>query len=215
MRLMLRFPLYSLNEFPFLHPPYAITINSIIKYILFIICDFNPRFPRGKRRHGMEKILRVRCISIHASRGGSDNHGKVQRQSGGYFNPRFPRGKRHEPIVQHIKGRKFQSTLPAGEATYIFYTCPIVTDFNPRFPRGKRHLMYISFHLFSKISIHASRGGSDSEPLIKRAAIPIFQSTLPAGEATCGGNHPFNGGMEISIHASRGGSDLRRDSQAS
>ena len=58
-----------------------------------------------------------------------------------------------------------------------------------------------------KISIHASRGGSDSTPTGRQTSPQAFQSTLPVGEATptladMGGVHT------ISIHASRGGSDL-------
>ena len=78
----------------------------------------------------------------------------------------------------------FQSTLPAGEATLSAYLLPSL----------------------QRISIHASRGGSDAIHLVKRSSItnfnprfprgkrPVrrrlfpsvvgFQSTLPAGEAT-------------------------------
>ena len=80
-------------------------------------------------------------------------------------------------------------------------------DFNPRFPRGKRHCSTNSNLDNIKISIHASRGGSDLTVMFLAAWAPKFQSTLPAGEATfclC-----FIGkALKISIHASRGGSDL-------
>ncbi len=58
--------------------------------------------------------------------------------------------------------KKFQSTLPAGEATLIF-TDEEVQDlnFNPRFPRGKRLLQSLIGKGIAVISIHASRGGSD------------------------------------------------------
>ena len=100
------------------------------------------------------------------------------------FNPRFPRGKRLTDFQQGIKELIFQSTLPAGEATgkgikidymdeisihasrggsdLISMSFPFsVSYFNPRFPRGKRHLT----------------GVKDIQDY-------IFQSTLPAGEAT-------------------------------
>ena len=55
------------------------------------------------------------------------------------FNPRFPRGKRLYKDQVEKKITKFQSTLPAREATYkaIFQCEPV------------------------RISIHASREGSD------------------------------------------------------
>ena len=58
-------------------------------------------------------------------------------------------------------------------------------NFNPRFPRGKRL--------------------TDFQQGIKEL---IFQSTLPAGEAT-GKGIKIDYMDEISIHASRGGSDWR------
>ena len=58
-----------------------------------------------------------------------------------------------------------------------------VANFNPRFPRGKRQY----------------RGGN-------RNVDNLFQSTLPAGEATVEVASVLRALM-ISIHASRGGSD--------
>ena len=60
-------------------------------YILY----FNPRFPRGKRPAAIFTVLLFLPISIHASRGGSDQSGDVNNIFQGNFNPRFPRGKRH------------------------------------------------------------------------------------------------------------------------
>ena len=146
-------------------------------------------------------------ISIHASRGGSDI----------WYADR---------LKTHLE---FQSTLPAGEATFEFFTCWVIVA----------------------ISIHASRGGSDREadrngsdvgfqstlpageatlrgrpagqksrhnfnprfPRGKRqkrsgplTGVPAFQSTLPAGEATAD-EISKSIALYISIHASRGGSD--------
>ena len=102
-----------------------------------------------------------------------------------YFNPRFPRGKRLGSNKYAPWVKKFQSTLPAGEATLLIFCtifqCPY---FNPRFPRGKR-LKWDRFFLHpNMISIHASRGGSDLSDPSARLAVLRFQSTLPAGEAT-------------------------------
>ena len=56
------------------------------------------------------------------------------------------------------------------------------------------------------ISIHASRGGSDGTDDDANLTALIFQSTLPAGEATAKELNRYFGEV-ISIHASRGGSD--------
>ena len=123
-------------------------------------------------------------ISIHASRGGSD-----------WASQGLP-----------VSPRKFQSTLPVGEATK-----GPVERFVP-----------------SCISIHASRGGSDVLTIViaelasdfnprfpwgKRQSAPFsgclaiqFQSTLPVGEATQNVTLTVDDSI-ISIHASRGGSD--------
>ena len=124
----------------------------------------------------------------------------------GDFNPRFPRGKRPEPPPLVKSWRRFQSTLPAGEATYssrlkclihpisihasrggsdhaAAFTARNKIYFNPRFPRGKRR------------------------PAVKPLRCKVsFQSTLPAGEATHLLAEFFHDCL-ISIHASRGGSD--------
>ena len=190
-------------------------------------------------------------ISIHASRGGSDCGGALQSRPGQNFNPRFPRGKRlaarfssgtternFNPrfprgkrltlqMVPVLMG-KFQSTLPAGEATYLMIhkpSCYMISihasrggsdetgaggsgasgDFNPRFPRGKRPF-FSRRYLLPAISIHASRGGSDTAGTMPLMARGLFQSTLPAGEATWGIVAKV-ATDKISIHASRGGSD--------
>ena len=55
---------------------------------------FNPRFPWGERLFGL-KVLRERWfVSIHASRGGSDNSFRYCSHHWPSFNPRFPWGER-------------------------------------------------------------------------------------------------------------------------
>ncbi len=78
-------------------------------------------------------------------------------------------------------------------------------NFNPRFPRGKRHKAAAK-NATPKISIHASRGGSDPYGGQKRRLPFAFQSTLPTGEATML-TIPEWCIYVISIHASREGSD--------
>ena len=102
-------------------------------------------------------------ISIHASRGGSDRPEHYATWAGFIF----------------------QSTLPAGEATFWTGVAPACRI----------------------ISIHASRGGSDFVSVIPAVDV-VFQSTLPAGEATFAGIDKVSFD-DISIHASRGGSDGR------
>ena len=57
-------------------------------------------------------------------------------------------------------------------------------NFNPRFPRGKRLLPVIVHNLECGISIHASREGSDPSAVTVKPSPGLFQSTLPAREAT-------------------------------
>ena len=64
--------------------------------------------------------------------------------------------------------------------------------------------------LLLTISIHASRGGSDLLGQQLQQLFPLFQSTLPAGEATAE-LVPVLQQMTISIHASRGGSDIVKE----
>ena len=101
-------------------------------------------------------------ISIHASRGGSDAAGK------------------HWIIWR----QKFQSTLPAGEATYAvkFYSC--VHGISIHASRGGSDVHHGKVRWETVISIHASRGGSDPVIASRRVGALQFQSTLPAGEAT-------------------------------
>ena len=80
----------------------------------------------------------------------------------------------------------FQSTLPAGEATSSSRFCSSDLKISIHASRGGSDNLDVSALLQEWISIHASRGGSD---LVH-------------------GDHRKEG--EISIHASRGGSDSQR-----
>ena len=147
--------------------------------------DFNPRFPRGKRhKPGLASALTV-AISIHASRGGSDCLLSAYVLSA-RFQSTLPAGEatkeapaqapKKEISIHASRGGSdmpkidiknsapiFQSTLPAGEATNGPHWRPTPIDyFNPRFPRGKRPPKAEEAKEPPKISIHASRGGSDA-----------------------------------------------------
>ena len=126
--------------------------------------------------------------------------------------------------------RLFQSTFPAGEATYdnnpILKWC---MTFQSTLPVGEATPFMPEHRLEEHISIHAFRGESDPNsptepcpfkyfnPRFPRGKRPgmrvgemlqlLFQSTLPAGEATRNESRR-DAAVVISIHASRGGSDL-------
>ncbi len=150
---------------------------------------FNPRFPRGKRPYQKEAIAAVEKISIHASRGGSDLLFSYLLPKYRYFNPRFPRGKR--------PGGRHKSLLPNEEISI-------------HASRGGSDNLHVALsNGIVVISIHASRGGSDARRSPPLTFLFIFQSTLPAGEATA--LDPYLEQIaKISIHASRGGSDIAR-----
>ena len=56
--------------------------------------------------------------------------------------------------------------------------------FNPRSPHGERREDLSTFDIYSRISIHAPRTGSDFQHLCGFARLCAFQSTLPARGAT-------------------------------
>ena len=138
--------------------------TSRLHALAVYIHHFNPRFPRGERH----------CFSHH--------HTTFFN-----FNPRFPRGKRpripttgllNPDISIHAsRGGSDGKRSPEG-------LCG--SHFNPRFPRGKRLSDAAFCGRYTWISIHASRGGSDKTEPILISFSGLFQSTLPAGEATSG-----------------------------
>ncbi len=79
--------------------------------------DFNPRSPDGERHVLQHADQRMRVISIHAPRMGSDQATTPTRRPCPYFNPRSPDGERHALGVQRAAISKFQSTLPGWGAT--------------------------------------------------------------------------------------------------
>ena len=177
--------------------------------------NFNPRFPRGKRRgRGSNIVKLIKFQSTLPAREATLSFRlKVLRdlfqstlpareatEAAFYFdvvhhdfNPRFPRGKRQSG---------------SGDGCYIW------RNFNPRFPRGKRLTMAGLKAGATAISIHASREGSDRHSQGQVGAEMLFQSTLPAREATKYPGQPASH-WEISIHASREGSDKRLNPVAS
>ncbi len=124
---------------------------------------FNPRSPRGERLRNTRAAGTAFSISIHAPRGGSDKSEiRITACRNQNFNPRSPRGERLPCYSPMIGWRKFQSTLPAGGATNTgAYSLTGNQDFNPRSPRGERRTHLSAGAGENLISIHAPRGGSD------------------------------------------------------
>ena len=131
---------------------------------------------------------------------------------------------------QYPPAIKFQSTLPAGEATQGAALSLLANwRFQSTLPAGEATTAASAPVRSRRISIHASRGGSDTTSTAWRTWTRKFQSTLPAGEATRLLYTPFTYTLDfnprfprgkrhgktiyghqtagISIHASRGGSD--------
>ena len=144
--------------------------------------DFNPRSPHGERpairwassiRVLFQSTLpargatwrtrlacRLRRISIHAPRTGSDIEKGFKNFYAYDFNPRSPHGERQDSALSRAAACGFQSTLPARGAT-------------------RRHRQHIATYT---ISIHAPRTGSDP---LGREKIPLhadFNPRSPHGE---------------------------------
>ena len=123
--------------------------------------NFNPRSPHGERQDRAFLNRRIE-ISIHAPRTGSDFRRSVKGFPPKYFNPRSQHGER--PMGSPENKRK--------------------RHFNPRSPHGERREDLSTFDIYSRISIHAPRTGSDFQHLCGFARLCAFQSTLPARGAT-------------------------------
>ena len=148
--------------------------------------NFNPRFPRGKR--------------LYAEKSGN---------SLAQFQSTLPAGEATDLSIILLPWRSFQSTLPAGEATVAIKHRLLNCQFQSTLPAGEATIDTTTGGENTMISIHASRGGSDPPaarppaprgyfnprfPRGKRLRVTRsptssrqFQSTLPAGEATCTG----------------------------
>ena len=172
-------------------------------------CNFNPRFPRGKRplRDGDED--RPQDISIHASRGGSDGALKICMSCLSIFQSTLPAGEATCTGSRYLGSQAdFNPRFPRGKRRNILASASSPRPhFNPRFPRGKRLKAVNGYAHTVVISIHASRGGSDKLLCLHSPLRGTFQSTLPAGEATVDCSDTYFNLKRISIHASRGGSD--------
>ena len=111
--------------------------------------------------------------------------GNNHKRGGRNFNPRSPRGERPRFHSRLNLPERFQSTLPAGGATY--------------------HLVISSISSWLFQSTLPAGGATFWETSSSYRF--TFQSTLPAGGATSFAL-TFASNLKISIHAPRGGSDF-------
>ncbi len=79
--------------------------------------DFNPRSPDGERHVLQHADQRMRVISIHAPRMGSDLSVSMSVPETSDFNPRSPDGERPGHDSHEASMSLFQSTLPGWGAT--------------------------------------------------------------------------------------------------
>ena len=86
--------------------------------------NFNPRFPRGKRRDKKEAYLDAYKFQSTPPAGEATSAAKSDDGVDYNFNPRFPRGKRLYDEGKKLELLQFQSTLPAGEATLFNFFSP-------------------------------------------------------------------------------------------
>ena len=151
--------------------------------------DFNPRPPRGGRRHGRYPMEYGFFISIHAPREGGDER------------PAGQHGRRGISIhAPREGGDAWRSSRGGGH--YISIHAP--REGGDARTHGKPQALV-------NISIHAPREGGDTTWTSSEDLPAQFQSTPPARGATEVGN--FGGGAHrISIHAPREGGD-RKDAQ--
>ena len=126
-----------------------------------------------------------------------------------HFNPRSPRGERLLDMAPLGVIYEFQSTLPAGGATYDMVTW--LWDkhlFQSTLPAGGATQKISADVFVVGISIHAPRGGSDGMLRLRRPASIHFDPRSPRGERRRRRGTIYRR-RPISIHAPRGGSDPR------
>ena len=145
---------------------------------------FQSTLPAGGATADNNTVLNKRFrISIHAPRGGSDILSQKAITSRTNFNPRSPRGERRFSTSRTSSRVLFQSTLPAGGATFALYPEDFDIYISIHAPRGgsdepKIPVKEEVFH----ISIHAPRGGSDSFRIITGGNSRHFNPRSPRGE---------------------------------
>ena len=125
--------------------------------------DFNPRAPRGARRHIAFNAAHVVGISIHVPREGHDAMLLSMFVPSVTFQSTCPaRGTTLRLVLKCRAASRFQSTCPARGTTTSsrpWSWCP--SNFNPRAPRGARPRQDAADSKCCTISIHVPREGHD------------------------------------------------------
>ena len=107
--------------------------------------------------------VKIKGISIHAPRAGSDPIAILRLNVFHHFNPRSPCGERHDNSGLQPQDQDFNPRSPCGERRCIDVT--VTRDheyFNPRSPCGERLVSINDSKMEGEISIHAPRAGSDA-----------------------------------------------------
>ena len=192
--------------------------------------NFNPRSPRGERRHVTFWEGQLWRISTLAPREGSDSPVKIsgtasqafqpslpargatwqslpQRRPQTYFNPRSPRGERQSATGQAVERPRI-STLAPREGSDIFssFLGRVFSEFQPSLPaRGATGWRNMSPHSWTNFNPRSPRG--ERHGFIPSAGgANGFQPSLPARGATQRPLCSFDPGR-ISTLAPREGSD--------
>ena len=192
---------------------------------------FNPRPPRGGRRHYRRAEGNSKSISIHAPREGGDARCWTPSASDRtYFNPRPPRGGRLDPCADQDLAARISIHAPReGGDEHRAAEARVLMDFNPRPPRGGRLFGgVLSFDGTNfnprpprggrlrrdrhgrhgiMISIHAPREGGDGRSPRWPARSRHFNPRPPRGGRRGVGRGVAGLGV-ISIHAPREGGDV-------
>ena len=155
------------------------------KYIPRSRRDFNPRSPHGERRHGEQKNMRHRMISIHAPRTGSDSAAQIYTSFASRFQSTLPaRGATTWGAKKYASQDDFNPRSPHGERRQRRRNDGGKQDFNPRSPHGERPpssgTPASPWRFQSTLPARGATGTSSSA-----ATDWTFQSTLPARGATC------------------------------
>ena len=156
--------------------------------LLFLVplpmLNFNPRSPRGERRDQNTDEISMFCISILAPRGGSDRCVVRSTIVILNFNPRSPRGERPKVSPGRTSSTKFQSSLPAGGATYDYINNIDDARISILAPRGGSDGRFV-FGPYSPANFNprSPRGERRERPNSQKSEAE-FQSSLPAGGAT-------------------------------
>ena len=182
----------------------------VLVSMICLLRDFYPRSPCGERQDTRLTVADVYKISIHALLAESDllyHFCPVDHQ---HFYPRSPCGERPPRCRQHLRGRRFLSTLSLRRATAHDAKGPgRVFHFYPRSPCGERPSKKYPVILGRVISIHALLAESDHDWPPVRDIIQWISIHALLAESDCNFSqkrHP----LTISIHALLAESDSFR-----